>query len=54
MMDFVKSLLTDFDPAKIFPDLEKLFSGLELLLRISVLSYLHIQGKSIRNHYLFL
>ena len=37
MMDFVKSLLTDFDPAKIFPDLEKLFSGLELLLRISVL-----------------
>lgn len=37
MIDFIKSLLTDFDPASIFPDLGKLFEGLELLLRIAVL-----------------
>lgn len=37
MIDFVKSLLTDFDPAKIFPDLSKLFDVMELILRISVL-----------------
>ena len=38
MIDFVKSLLTDFDPAKIFPDLSKLFDVMELILRISVLA----------------
>lgn len=37
MIDFVKSLLTDFDPAKIFPDLDKLFGMMELILRIAVL-----------------
>ena len=37
MIDFVKSLLTDFDPAKIFPDLNKLFGVMELILRIAVL-----------------
>ena len=37
MIDFVKSLLTDFDPAKIFPDLSKLFGAMELILRIAVL-----------------
>lgn len=37
MIDFVKSLLTDFDPAAILPDLGKIFEWLELLLRISVL-----------------
>ena len=38
MIDFVKSLLTDFDPAKIFPDLNKLFGVMELILRIAVLA----------------
>lgn len=37
MIDFVKSLLTDFDPAKIFPDLSKFFGAMELILRIAVL-----------------
>ena len=37
MIDFLKSLLTDFDPAKIFPDLNKLFGVMELILRIAVL-----------------
>lgn len=37
MIDFVKSLLTDFDPASIFPDLSKLFESMELILRIAVL-----------------
>ena len=37
MIDFLKSLLTDFDPAKIFPDLSKLFDMMELILRIAVL-----------------
>ena len=38
MIDFVKSLLTDFDPAKIFPDLNKLFEVMELILRVAVLA----------------
>lgn len=38
MIDFVKSLLTDFDPAAIFPDLSKLFASMELILRIAVLA----------------
>lgn len=37
MIDFLKSLLTDFDPAKIFPDLGKFFGVMELILRICVL-----------------
>lgn len=37
MIDFVKSLLSDFDPVKIFPDLSKLFGVMELILRIAVL-----------------
>lgn len=37
MIDTLKSLLTDFDPAKIFPDLNKLFGVMELILRIAVL-----------------
>lgn len=37
MIDTLKSLLTDFDPAKIFPDLNKLFDVMELILRIAVL-----------------
>ena len=38
MIDFLKSLLTDFDPAKIFPDLSKFFGVMELILRIAVLA----------------
>lgn len=38
MIDFVKSLLTDFDPAAIFPDLGKFFGVMELILRICVLA----------------
>ena len=37
MIDFVKSLLTDFDPTALLPDLGKLFENLELILRIAVL-----------------
>lgn len=37
MIDFVKSLLTDFDPAALLPDLGGLFEHLELVLRIAVL-----------------
>ncbi|MBR2048900.1 MAG: SdpI family protein [Oscillospiraceae bacterium] len=37
MIDFVKSLLTDFDPTALLPDLGALFSHLELVLRIAVL-----------------
>ena len=37
MIDTLKSLFTDFDPAKIFPDLNKLFDVMELILRIAVL-----------------
>ena len=37
MIDFVKSLLTDFDPTALLPDLGKLFDNLELILRIAVL-----------------
>ena len=38
MIDTLKSLLTDFDPAAIFPDLSKLFGVMELILRICVLA----------------
>lgn len=38
MIDFVKSLLSDFDPAAILPDLGEMLSGLELALRIAVLA----------------
>ncbi len=38
MMDFVKSLLGDFDPVALLPDLGELFGYLELLLRICVLA----------------
>ena len=37
MIDFVKSLLTDLDPAALLPDLAGLFDNLELILRICVL-----------------
>lgn len=37
MIDFVKSLLTDFDPTALLPDLNGLFDNLELILRLCVL-----------------
>lgn len=37
MIDFVKSLLTDFDPTALLPDLTGLFDNLELILRLCVL-----------------
>jgi uncharacterized membrane protein len=37
MKEFIKSLLGDFDPGALLPDLGELFSGLELTLRIAVL-----------------
>lgn len=37
MKECVKSLLGDFDPVALLPDLEKAFSWLELVLRIAVL-----------------
>ena len=36
-MEAIKSLLSDFDLAKILPDLEKLLGGMEMLLRVAVL-----------------
>ena len=38
MIDFVKSLLTDFDPAAFLPDLNAIFGWLELAMRICVLA----------------
>lgn len=37
MVDFLKSLLSDFDPAALVPDLAGMFQGLEGLLRIAVM-----------------
>ena len=37
-MDFLKSLLADFDPAALVPDLEALFNHLDAGLRIAVLA----------------
>ena len=36
-IDFIKSLLEDFDPAKFLPDIQSLLGKVELLLRIAVL-----------------
>ena len=37
-MDFLKSLLADFDPAALVPDLEALFNNLDAALRVVVLA----------------
>ena len=37
-MDFLKSLLADFDPAALVPDLEALFNNLDGALRVVVLA----------------
>ena len=37
-MDFLKSLLSDFDPAALVPDLEALFNNLDGALRVVVLA----------------
>lgn len=37
MKEFIKSLLGDFDPTALLPDLGEMFSHLELMLRIAVL-----------------
>lgn len=38
MVDFLKSLLSDFDPAALLPDLMGMFEGLEGVLRIAVMA----------------
>ena len=38
MLDFLESLLADFDPAALVPDLEALFNHLDAGLRIAVLA----------------
>lgn len=38
MVDFLKSLLSDFDPAALVPDLASMLPGLEGVLRIAVMA----------------
>ena len=38
MVDFLKSLLGDFDPAAILPDLGPIFDNLDVALRVAVLA----------------
>ena len=38
MVDFLKSLLSDFDPAALIPDLPSLLQGMEGVLRIAVMA----------------
>lgn len=38
MKEFIKSLLSDFDPTAFLPDLEAMFAWLEMAMRIAVLA----------------